>query len=102
MRFLLRRMLFEIPPGRPPKGTGSEIGALKIKPLPTRRAKILLVETIRDLAIEDLEFAQVVYPVLLEFLQSRGQSERDACLVAVVRIEKGHPQLASENEELPV
>ncbi len=102
MRFLLRRMLFEIPPGRPPKGTGSEIGALKIKPLPTRRAKILLVETIRDLAIEDLEFAQVVYPVLLEFLQSRGQSERDACLVAVVRIEKAHPQLASENEELPV
>ena len=98
MRFLLRRMLFEIPPGRPPRAAAGEIGELKIKPLPTRRAKILLIETLRDLAIEDGEFAQAIYPVLAEFLQSRGKSEHDACLVATIRIEKAHPSLAEQDQ----
>ena len=62
-------------PGRPPKATGEEIGELRVKPLATRRAKILMIETIRDLAIEELEFAQAVHPVLQEFLQTQGKSE---------------------------
>ena len=96
MQFLLRRMLFEIPPGRPPINKGEEIGDLKIKPLPTRRAKILLIETIRDAAINDTEFAEVVLPVLREFMQSQGMSEHDACLVAVTRIENAHPEMKLE------
>ena len=88
MQFLLRRMLFEIPPGRPPIVKGTEVEELKIKPLPTRRAKMLLIETLRDMAIDDHEFAAVVLPVLEEFLQSSGMSEHAACLVAVTRIRK--------------
>ena len=96
MQFLLRRMLFEIPPGRPPKARGNEIDDLKITPLPTRRAKILLIETLRDMAIEDKPFADVIHPVLVEFMDSHGMSEHDACLVAVTRIEQVHPELRAE------
>jgi len=96
MQFLLRRMLFEIAPGRPPKSKGDEIDDLKVKPLPTRRSKVLLIETLRDIAIGDLEFATVVLPVLQEFMESQGMSEHAACLVAVTRIEHAHPELKSE------
>lgn len=93
MKFLLRRMLFEIPPGRPPAVRGEKIDELQVKPLATRRSKILLIETIRDAAIQDVEFAQVVLPVLSEFMQSQGMSEHAASLVAVTRIEHTHPEL---------
>ena len=86
-------MLFELPPGRPPRTSGDEIDELKIRPLPNRKAKILLVETLRDLAIEDPTFAQLIVPVLKEFLQTIGKSEHDACLVALVRIANAHPNL---------
>ena len=49
---------------------------------------MLLIETLRDMAIDDHEFAAVVLPVLEEFLQSSGMSEHAACLVAVTRIRK--------------
>ena len=96
MQFLLRRMLFEIPPGRPPKSKGDEIDELRIKPLATRRAKILMIETIRDIAMKDAEFAEAVIPVLREFMQSHGMSEHDACLVAVTRIENRYPTMKIE------
>jgi hypothetical protein len=100
MQFLLRQMLFEIPPGRPPKSKGDELEDLKIRPLPTRRGKILLIETVRDIAIKDVEFAGVVLPVLREFMQSQGMSEHDASLVAVTRIENAHPDFKSAEEAL--
>ena len=88
MKFLLRRMLFEVPPGRPPIDKGEAVESLKVKPLPTRKAKLLLIETLRDMAIKDHEFANVVLPVIEEFMQSVGMSEHAACLVAVTRIRK--------------
>ena len=51
---------------------------------------MLLIETLRDMAIEDRDFAEVVFPILNEFMQSTGMSEHAACLVAVTRIEKAH------------
>jgi hypothetical protein len=83
----LRRILFEIPPGRLEVGRGEtqEIQA-RLKPLPARRAKLALVEVLRDLALEDPTFAGIVLPLLQEFMISRGPSERSACLVAVTRI----------------
>lgn len=58
----------------------------KLRPMPARKAKLSLVEILRDLAVEDAAFAQGVLPVLQEFMTSFGTSERDACLVAVTRI----------------
>ena len=93
LQFLLRRMLFEVSPGPPPKSKGPSLENLKLKPIPTRKGKMLLVETIRDLAIEDESFAIIVLPILTEFMNSHGQSEHDSCLVAVARVEAAHPKL---------
>jgi hypothetical protein len=88
MQTFLRRILFEIPPGRlePSKIDEPEGIQIRMKPLPARRAKLALVEVMRDLALEDRDFARAVLPVLEEFMTSRGKSEHDACLVAVTRI----------------
>ncbi len=99
----LRRVLFEIPPGRPETSAaeGSPT-APRLKPLPARRAKLELVEVMRDLALEDGTFAVEVLPLLEEFMTSRGPSERAACLVAVARIRHTHPALkAPTREALP-
>jgi hypothetical protein len=90
----LRRVLFEIPPGRP-EAASTEPAATtpRLKPLPARKAKLELVEVMRDLALEDAEFAAGVLPLLEEFMTSRGQSERAACLVAVTRIRHTYPAL---------
>jgi hypothetical protein len=88
----LRRVLFEIPPGRPEAVSAEPATTTpRLKPLPARRAKLELVDVMRDLAMEDVEFAAGVLPLLEEFMGSRGQSERAACLVAVTRIRHRHP-----------
>jgi hypothetical protein len=96
----LRRVLFEIPPG-PPEASAVETGeaAHRLKPLPARKAKLELVTVMRDLALEDAEFASGVLPLLEEFMTSRGQSERAACLVAVTRIRHTHPALRAADGE---
>jgi hypothetical protein len=97
---MLRRSLFELPPARPEKGDASGTGE-KLKPLPARRAKLALVEVVRDLALEDEAFARGALPLLEEFLPSRGASERDACLVAVTRIRHAWPGLRKGIEGTP-
>jgi hypothetical protein len=101
----LRRVLFEIPPGRPEKSRETVEDAepgddqkkpqtvVKARPLPARRAKLDLVEVLRDLALEDKDFGEGILPLLDEFMLSRGKSEHDACLVAVTRIRHTHPEL---------
>ena len=103
VRDFLRRTLFGIPPSRLPKRSGpvepeSKPAAARLRPLPARRAKLALIDVVRDLAIEDAQFADRVVPLLEEFLGSRGQSERAACLVAITRIRQAHagPHAASE------
>ncbi len=44
----------------------------------------------RDLALEDVNFARVILPVFEEFMTTRGQSEFAATLVAVTRIKHAH------------
>jgi hypothetical protein len=87
LRGFLRRILFELPPARmEPVAEEDRLILAKLKPMPARKAKLSLVEIMRDLALEDAVFAQGVLPVLQEFMTSFGTSERDACLVAVTRI----------------
>ncbi len=95
----LRRTLFEIPPPRPEKRDpeAGESGE-RLKPFPARQAKLALIETLRDLALEDADFARGVLPILEEFMVSRGTSERSACLVAVTRIRHIHEMLRLGSE----
>ena len=92
----LRRTLFELPPPRPEKRAEADAaaGTARVRPLPARQAKLALIETMRDLALEDAAFARGVLTLMEEFMRSRGRSERDACLVAVTRIRLVHPGLA--------
>lgn len=88
----LRRILFEIPPARLETVEGPEIKD-RVKPLPARKAKLALIEVLRDLAIEEVAFGRGVLPLLREFMTTRGKSEHDACLVALTRIQHVHPEL---------
>lgn len=86
---LLRRWLYELPPGRLPAdriNTG-------LKPLSASAAKKALIETFRDIAFDDIEFAKMVLPLFENFTHSRGAMEQAACLVAVTRINHVHPTL---------
>jgi hypothetical protein len=90
LQLLLRRWLYELPPGR----LGRQQVQSGVKPLAASVAKKALIETLRDLAVEDAAFAEVVLPLFQHFTQSRGKMERDACLVAATRIEHAHPTVA--------
>ena len=92
LQALLKRWLYELPPGR----LGNERLVSSRKSLSASAAKKALIETFRDLAQEDIEFAQLVFPLLQNFTRSRGKMEQNACLVAVTRIQNSHPQLAGE------
>ncbi len=91
----LRRILFEIPPGRMEghKPEPREGITISLKHLPARKAKLYLIEALRDIAIDDQVLATGILPLLTEFMQSRGQSEQAACLVAVTRITSKYPLL---------
>lgn len=87
---LLRRWLYEIPPGR----MSTERLMTRLRPLSASQAKKALIETFRDLALEDAEFAQLVMPLFKQFTRSNGRMEQAACLVAVTRLQTAHPALA--------
>ena len=105
-------MLFEIPPGRPEKSRDavedSEPGddptnekhdkVVKSKPLPARRAKLDLVEVMRDLGLEEKDFGAGILTLLDEFMLSRGPSEKAACLVAVTRIRHKFPEFKKQED----
>ncbi|MFO0758413.1 MAG: HEAT repeat domain-containing protein [Byssovorax sp.] len=96
LRDLVRRVFLTVSPGRLPK-VAAEAGkarkASKTRPLPARKAKLGLIEVIRDLAVEDAAFAAIVRPLFAELSGSIGPSERAACLVALTRIDRAHPSL---------
>lgn len=94
LRDFMRRMLYTVPPAKLPQNTddGAKKGPRQ-RPLPARKAKLALIEVIRDLAIQDHGFAAVVAPLIKEFMASRGASERAACLVALARIAQAHADL---------
>ena len=85
----LTRTLFRLSPTHPLKGDLGRLSAAT----PAWRNKVNLIKAIRDLAVTDSDFALLVKPILEEFMSSRGQSERAACLVALTRMKAAHPQL---------
>ncbi len=88
LRNFLRRVLFEIPPARYSGGSGK-----RVRVLPARKAKLYMIEVLRELSVEHVEFARLTVPLLTEFMHSRGKSEHAACLVALTRIHETHPRL---------
>ena len=106
LRAFLRRELFVVPPakrsrreadateeGAPAEAAEQDEQVHRPKPVAARRAKLALIEVVRDLAVDDEGFAKYISPLFIEFMNSKGKSEREACLVALVRINHAHPSL---------
>lgn len=115
---LLRRGLFELPPGRlgisqddqaNNKGHASKKShayndkserntqaesAIQLKPISASSAKLALIETFRDVGLADYSFAVLIMPTLFTFTHSAGKMERHACLVAVTRLLHRYPDLS--------
>ena len=96
LRDFLRCILYRIPPAKFSKESKKDE---KIKYVPARKVKLLLTEVFRDQALQDKAFAEYITPVLQEFMDSQGQSERAACMVALVRMNKKYPDLNIWREE---
>ena len=120
---LLRRGLFELPPGRLSTPQTSERTSsakneqnrhpkygqrtnktdepihqeqiLAPKPISASQAKLALIETFRDVGLADEHFAQLIMPLLYTFTHSAGKMERHACLVAVTRLLQRYPKLSN-------
>jgi hypothetical protein len=92
LREFLRTVMFGLPPGRMERREhhGDE---LPDRPLPASVAKARLVAVVRDFAIEDRGFAELVVPVLEAFACSEGKSERHGCVAALASIRRAHPGL---------
>jgi hypothetical protein len=69
--------------------------ALPERPLPASVAKRRLVEVVRDMAVEERGFADVVVPVLEEFMHAQARGEWQACVAALARIRRTHPGVAT-------
>jgi hypothetical protein len=111
LRQFVRDVLFGLPPGRLEKrdapaavegGKGKTPRALPLRPLPASVAKARLIETLRDLALEDREFAGAVTPIWGEFTHSQAKGERHAALAALVAVRAAHPELGDLGLPKPV
>ncbi len=88
LRDFLRVLLFGLPPGRAAEPADGNEG---IRRLSAGAAKQRAVEAARDLALDDLSFAQVISPVLVEFTGSVARGEWESCLSALASLQAAHP-----------
>jgi hypothetical protein len=94
LRQFLRTVMFGLPPGRMERRE-------PIEGLPTRRlsaseSKRRLIEVVRDLALEDEQFAGVAVSVLDEFMHSHARGEWQGCVAALARIRRTHPGITTQ------
>ena len=118
---LLRRGLFEVPPGRfgnsqdqqssvksvkgssnatqpntGAKASSTTVGvSIKLRAISASKAKLALIETFRDVGLADQGFAALIMPTLYTFTHSAGKMERHECLVAVTRLLHRYPELSA-------
>jgi hypothetical protein len=88
----LRDVMFGLPPGRMERREGGT-DALPDRALPASEAKRRLVDIVRDFAVEQGGFAGLALPVLEEFMYSEAKGEWHACVAALARIRKAHPDI---------
>jgi hypothetical protein len=91
LRQFARVILFGLPPGRVGKrdvlGDG---GAAPERALPASVAKRRLIEAMRDVGLEDIEFARAIVPVFGEFIDSTAKGEWQASLQALTQLKAAH------------
>ncbi|MFV8755544.1 hypothetical protein ACNOYE_33765 [Nannocystaceae bacterium ST9] len=93
LRQFLRTVLFGLPPGRMERREAIE--GLPTRQMSASEGKRRLIEVVRDLSIEQREFAAIGVPVLDEFMHSRARGEWHGCVAALARIRHAHPDLTT-------
>jgi hypothetical protein len=93
LRQFLRTVLFGLPPGRMERREAIE--GLPTRQMSASEGKRRLIEVVRDLAVEQRDFAAIAVPVLDEFMHSRARGEWHGCVAALARIRLAHPDLTT-------
>jgi hypothetical protein len=94
LRQFARTALFGLPPGRIGERDPIVPGApAPERPLPASLAKKRLIEAMRDLGLEDVEFARAIAPVLGEFTSSTAKGEWQASVQALTALRARHGSL---------
>ncbi|HSD88151.1 MAG TPA: hypothetical protein VLB44_11575 [Kofleriaceae bacterium] len=91
LRQFARTVLFGLPPGRVGERDPVAPGAPQPeRPLPASIAKRRLIEAMRDIGLDDIEFARAIAPVLGEFTESTAKGEWQASLQALTALRAKH------------
>ena len=90
LRQFARVVLFGLPPGRVGARDVVEGGAVPERALPASVAKRRLIEAMRDIGLEDVEFARAIAPVLGEFTESTAKGEWQASIQALTALRARH------------
>ncbi len=97
LRQFARTVMFGLPPGRVGERDPIVAGApAPERALPARVAKQRLVEALRDVALDDLDLARAIGPVLAEMSHSIAKGEWQASVQALVQLRAKHPELGVE------
>jgi hypothetical protein len=95
LRQFARVVLFGLPPGRVGERDPLIEGAPKPeRALPASIAKRRLIEAMRDVALDDVELASAITPVLAEFAESTAKGEWQASVQALTALRARHKETA--------
>ncbi len=96
LRQFARVVLFGLPPGRVGERDPVVEGSAKPeRALPASIAKQRLIAALRDVALEDLELARAIAPVLGEFVHSTAKGEWQASVQALTALRAKHSELVA-------
>jgi hypothetical protein len=102
LRQFARTVLFGLPPGRVGERDPVAEGAPQPeRPLAATVAKRRLIEAMRDLGLDDVEFARAIAPVLGEFAESTAKGEWQASVQALTALRARHRELRAEDSLRP-
>ena len=93
LRQFTRTVLFGLPPGRIGERDPIVEGAPKPeRALPASIAKRRLIEALRDVALDELDLARAIAPVLREFTESTAKGEWHASVQALTALRAHHAE----------
>jgi hypothetical protein len=93
MRQFARTVLFGLPPGRIGERDPIVEGApAPERALPASIAKRRLIEALRDVALDEVELARAIAPVLREFTESTAKGEWHASVQALTALRAHHAE----------
>jgi hypothetical protein len=89
-----RVVLFGLPPSKPEKRDDVIAGAPKVeRALPASTAKRRLIEAMRDVALDEIDLARAIAPLLGEFSESTAKTEWHASVQALTALRARHGSL---------